>query len=86
MNLATKKHWRQPSKIEYLEAVLREFRRKYEDWDLREVAFPRLGCGNGGLSWVDVKPVMLKYLVDLPIAVYIHDFEKKIGMPQHSVG
>ena len=73
-------------KIEYLKAGLREFRRKYEDWDIREVAFPRLGCGNGGYSWVDVKRVMLQYLVDLSIAVYIHDFEKNIGMPAHSLG
>ena len=86
LNFATKKHWRQPSKIEYLEDGLREFREKYEDWGIREVAFPRLGCGNGGLSWDDVKPVMLEYLVDLPIAVYIHDFEKNIGTPEHSVG
>ena len=86
MNFATEKHWRQPSKIEYLEAGLREFRRKHEDWDMREVAFPRLVCGNGGLSWIDVKRLMLQCLIDLPIAVYIHDFVKNIGMPEHSVG
>lgn len=84
LNFATKKHWRNPSKIDYLQSGLLEFRENFEDWGIREIAFPRLGCGNGGLNWDDVRPLMIKHLRDLPITVYIHDFEKNIGSLEHS--
>jgi len=29
-----------------------------------EYVIPRPGCGNGGLDWRDVKPILEKYLVD----------------------
>lgn len=84
LNFATKKHWRNPSRMDYLESGLLEFREKFDDWSIREIAFPRLGCGNGGLKWDDVRPLMVEHLNDLPITVYIHDFEKNIGFPEHS--
>lgn len=83
LNFATKKHWRNPSKLEYVRNGLDEFRRKYADLGIREVAFPRLGCGNGGLDWEQVRPLMVEKLQGLPISVYIHDFEKEIGPPEH---
>lgn len=83
LNFATKKHWRNPSKLEYVRDGLDEFRAKYEQYGIREIAFPRLGCGNGGLDWDVVKPLMVDKLRDLPIAVFIHDFEKQIGEPEH---
>lgn len=85
LNFATKKHWRNPSKLDYVSSGLIEFREKYEAAGIREVAFPRLGCGNGGLDWNEVRPLMVQHLHDLPITVYIHDFEKKIGAPEHEV-
>ncbi len=85
LNFATKKHWRNPSKIEYIREGLMEFRRSYDEHGIREIAFPRLGCGNGGLDWADVKPTMIDYLHDLPITVYIHDFEKKLGRLEHDL-
>lgn len=39
---------------------------------IESIAFPKLGCGNGGLEWSVVKPIMEKYLSDLPISVYIY--------------
>lgn len=83
LNFATKKHWRNPSKLEYVRDGLIEFRNKFEAVGIREVAFPRLGCGNGGLDWRDVRPLMVEQLRDLPITIYIHDFEKNIGPPEH---
>ncbi|WP_057463169.1 macro domain-containing protein [Pseudovibrio sp. POLY-S9] len=83
LNFATKKHWRNPSKFDYIEAGLVEFREKYNELGIREIAFPRLGCGNGGLNWDEVKPMMVHYLRNLPIDIYIHDFEANIGKPEH---
>jgi O-acetyl-ADP-ribose deacetylase (regulator of RNase III) len=77
VNFPTKKHWRNPSKIEYIEAGLQEFVRIYDRYGISSVSFPQLGCGNGELDWEgQVKPLMEHYLKDLPIPVYIHLYPK----------
>ncbi len=68
----TKKHWRSPSKISYIEKGLQKFVQTYESLGIESIALPRLGCGNGGLDWNDVKPIMEHYLKQLPIHIYIY--------------
>ena len=72
LNFPTKKHWKDPSSLIYVEAGLLSFVNKYESYVISSIAFPRLGCGNGGLDWKTVKPVMERYLQELPIDVYIY--------------
>lgn len=73
LNFPTKKHWRQPSRPEYLEAGLRAFVAGYARQGITSIAFPRLGCGNGELSWEhQVRPLMEKYLDRLPIDIFVH--------------
>ncbi len=84
LNFPTKKHWKNPSKIEYIESGLKKFVEKYEEQGIREISFPRLGCGNGGLDWEVVRPLMEQYLENLPITIYIHDFQADIGAPEHN--
>lgn len=73
MLFPTKKHWKYPSKLEYVEAGLRRFVAAYEKYDIKSIAFPPLGCGYGGLSWEEqVQPLMEKYLGDLPIKIYVY--------------
>ena len=73
VNFPTKKHWRNPAKLEYVEQGLQAFVERYEAHGITSVAFPQLGTGLGGLAWErQVKPVMERYLKDLPIPVYIH--------------
>lgn len=79
----TKEHWRNPSKIEYIEKGLMAFVRKYADYNITSIAFPKLGCGNGELSWKDVRPLMEKYLSDLPIDVYIYQRPDEKAKPEH---
>jgi len=83
LNFPTKVHWRNPSKLEWIEAGLEKFVAAYEAQGITEVSFPKLGCGNGNLDWEEVRPVMEQYLGALPIRVYIHDFTKEIGLPDH---
>jgi O-acetyl-ADP-ribose deacetylase (regulator of RNase III) len=83
LNFPTKLHWRNPSKISWIEAGLEKFVTAYEEQGITEVSFPLLGCGNGGLDWNDVRPVMEYYLSNLPIPVYIHDFTVDVGLPEH---
>lgn len=68
----TKKEWKNPSKIEYVEEGLKKFVINYDKLGIESIAFPKLGCGNGKLDWKDVKPLMEKYLKPLPITVYIY--------------
>lgn len=83
LNFPTKVHWRNPSKIEWIELGLKKFAGSYESRGITSISFPRLGCGNGGLDWEDVRPLMEHYLAPLPIDIFIHDFEKPIGLPEH---
>jgi O-acetyl-ADP-ribose deacetylase (regulator of RNase III) len=73
LNFPTKTTWRQPSKIDYIEAGLRRFVETYEELGITSISFPPLGCGNGNLDWGEVKPLMERYLKRVHIPVYIHD-------------
>jgi O-acetyl-ADP-ribose deacetylase (regulator of RNase III) len=78
--MLTKKHWRQPSRVEYIEAGLHKFVEHYGEYGISSVSFPQLGCGHGGLDWESqVQPLMERYLHDLPIPVYIHLYSKPSG-------
>ncbi len=83
LQFPTKEHWRSPSKMEYIEKGLMTFVRKYADYNISSIAFPKLGCGNGELDWNDVKILMEKYLKDLPIDVYIYLGKNKDEQPEH---
>jgi len=83
LNFPTKKHWRNPSRLEWIEAGLEKFVDTYKRLGVREISFPKLGCGNGGLDWANVRPLMERYLSQISIPVFIHDFTKDIGLPEH---
>ena len=73
LNFPTKKHWRSPSRPEYIEAGLKTFAANYYIYGVTSISFPLLGCGNGELDWESqVRPLMEQYLGKLPIDVYIH--------------
>lgn len=83
LQFPTKEHWRNPSKLEYIEKGLMAFVRKYADYNITSIAFPKLGCGNGELDWSEVKPLMEKYLKNLPIDVYIYLGKSAESKPEH---
>jgi O-acetyl-ADP-ribose deacetylase (regulator of RNase III) len=73
LNFPTKRHWRQPSRLADIENGLATFVRTYPEQGISSVAFPQLGCGNGGLDWEGtVRPLMERYLQDLPLDVQIY--------------
>lgn len=79
----TKENWRNPSKFEYLEAGLKKFVNTYAEKGITSIAFPKLGCGNGELSWNDVRPIMEKYLKPLPITIYVYVGMDTTQTPEH---
>lgn len=73
LNFPTKEHWRDPSKVEYIERGLITFTKGYAAQKITSIAFPKLGCGYGGLDWNQVvKPLMEHYLKELPIDIYVY--------------
>jgi O-acetyl-ADP-ribose deacetylase (regulator of RNase III) len=71
INFPTKDNWRSPSKLSYIRDGLQWFRDNYARLGIVSIAFPPLGCGNGGLDWDDVGPLMFAMLSDLPIDITI---------------
>ena len=69
LNFPTKDHWRMPSRLSEVEAGLDWFVAHYEENGVTSIAFPPLGCGNGGLDWNDVGPLMYRKLKGLPIKI-----------------
>jgi len=66
LNFATKKHWRHPSKIEWIRSGLQELKDFIQSNDVKSIAIPPLGAGNGGLHWEDVRLEIDRALSDLP--------------------
>jgi len=72
LNFPTKDHWRSPSRLSYVSEGLDWFVNNYEKYGITSIAFPPLGCGNGGLSWKVVGPLMYQKLSLLPIEIEIY--------------
>lgn len=72
VNFPTKGHWRSASRLADIEEGLIYFLDNYKDWNIESIAFPPLGCGNGGLEWDVVGPLMYKLLskVDIPVEIF----------------
>ena len=62
LNFPTKIDWRNPSKVEYIEEGLKKFVEIWKDKGITSIAFPLLGCHNGGLDADEIIPIMEKYL------------------------
>lgn len=65
INFPTKKHWRHPSKMAWIEEGLSDLRRIVTEKGIRTIALPPLGAGNGGLEWASVKVKIAAALSDL---------------------
>jgi O-acetyl-ADP-ribose deacetylase (regulator of RNase III) len=84
LNFPTKKHWRYPSKLEYVIAGLEKFVRSYDEMGIHSIAFPPLGCGNGQLDFkTQVQPIMHQYLSKLPIDVFVYPDRNDPFVPEH---
>ena len=65
INFPTKKHWRHPSKLEWIAEGLKDLRTVIAERGIRSIAIPPLGSGNGGLDWAAVRPLLEAALGDL---------------------
>jgi O-acetyl-ADP-ribose deacetylase (regulator of RNase III) len=65
VNFPTKDHWRSPAHLADIETGLNDLVRVIEDRDIRSIAMPALGAGNGGLAWAEVEPLIKSRLGEL---------------------
>ncbi len=78
INFPTKTHWRLPSEYSYIESGLVELVKVIEEKQIKSIAIPPLGSGNGGLDWNKVKVLLEKQLSDLNCEIYIYEPSKAI--------
>ncbi|WP_158304415.1 macro domain-containing protein [Caldicellulosiruptor kronotskyensis] len=71
INFPTKHHWKYPSKLVWIKKRLEYFVQHYKEWNIKSIAFPKLGTNAGKLPWSQVKAVMVEYLKKVDISVYI---------------
>ena len=66
INFPTKRHWRGKSRLADIDAGLEALIDEVRRLDVRSIAVPPLGCGNGGLDWEDVRPRIERAFAELP--------------------
>lgn len=66
INFPTKDHWRGKSRIEFIRDGLVDLVAQIRRLGIRSIAIPPLGCGNGGLGWTEVRPLIESAFADLP--------------------
>lgn len=71
--LPTKRHWRYPSRIRWIEEGLYRLANGIERWGITSLAVPAIGCGEGHLQWEHVRPLIVRYLepIETPVALYL---------------
>lgn len=84
VNFPTKAHWRAKSKLAYVEDGLDALAQAIKEYGIKSIAIPPLGCGNGGLDWADVKPLIVKRLGKLEgVDVIVFPPKDAIDQPEH---
>jgi O-acetyl-ADP-ribose deacetylase (regulator of RNase III) len=86
INFPTKKHWRQPSRLEWITEGLGDLRRVIQQKGIRSIALPPLGSGNGKLEWREVRQEMERILGDLKdVEVMVYEpTEKYQNVAKHT--
>lgn len=74
VNFPTKKHWRDRSKLEWIKAGLEDLKLVIKNESITSIAVPPLGCGNGGLNWAEVRPVIEQALAEIE-GLTVHLYE-----------
>lgn len=72
INFPTKTDWRKPSEYSYIENGLQDLVKVIEDKNIKSIAIPPLGAGNGGLDWNKVKELIEQHLSHLDCEVQIY--------------
>jgi O-acetyl-ADP-ribose deacetylase (regulator of RNase III) len=72
INFPTKRHWRGNSRIKDIRAGLEDLIRCIEQYQVKSIAVPPLGCGNGGLKWDEVRKLIVDALGSLDVDILVY--------------
>ncbi len=81
VNFPTKRHWRNKSRLEDVRAGLDALAGEVRERGITSIAIPPLGCGNGGLAWEVVRPLIEEAMAkvsDVRALLY-----EPAGAPEH---
>ncbi|KAM3099277.1 macro domain-containing protein [Phormidesmis sp. 146-12] len=79
INFPTKRHWKNPSRLEDIQTGLQALITEVKRLGIRSIAVPPLGCGNGGLNWTRVAPLIESAFAELPeVSVLIFEPQEKL--------
>ena len=69
----TKDHWKNEANINGIKKGLEWLVDNYKKCQIESLAIPALGCGNGGLDWEKVGPMLYQHLLqlDVPVELYL---------------
>jgi O-acetyl-ADP-ribose deacetylase (regulator of RNase III) len=73
VNFPTKQHWRSPSQMAWILDGLQDLRRFLIENQVKSIAIPPLGAGNGGLKWADVREKIETALGDLNTEILVFE-------------
>lgn len=79
INFPTKDKWREKSKIEYINVGLEALIRLINQLNIKSIAIPPLGSGNGGLIWANVKELIEEKLKDISDDIHIIVYEPSMN-------
>jgi O-acetyl-ADP-ribose deacetylase (regulator of RNase III) len=66
INFPTKRHWKGKSRLADIQVGLSALVEEVSRLGIRSIAVPPLGCGNGGLAWSEVRPLIERAFATLP--------------------
>jgi O-acetyl-ADP-ribose deacetylase (regulator of RNase III) len=73
-NLGTQEDtWRARATYEAVETALWRMRELADSEGIRSIALPRIGAGDGGLSWTKVRPVIERVFADWPGTLVVYE-------------
>lgn len=73
INFPTKRDWRDPSRYDDILAGLEDLRSYLKNLGSVSIALPALGCGHGGLDWIQVSQMIKDKLSDLDAHIFVFE-------------
>jgi O-acetyl-ADP-ribose deacetylase (regulator of RNase III) len=73
INFPTKNDWRKSSEYSFIEQGLDDLVKIIEQQNIKSIALPPLGAGNGGLEWEKVKKILERKLEALDIEIHVYE-------------